>query len=71
MELYQLRVAQEAVELDSKINKLSAFLNSSQYQDLHANDQYILSRQLKAMIQYSDILHERIARFHEVNNGKA
>lgn len=57
---HQQRVAVERAELDSKIEKLSAFFSTSTYAGLDALDQELLTTQLGAMREYSDILSQRI-----------
>lgn len=57
---HQQRAAVERAELDSKIEKLSAFFSTSIYAELDAMNQELLTAQLGAMREYSDILSQRI-----------
>jgi len=60
MEAYQERVVLEKKELDEKINKLSVFVSSDTLKEDVAN---VLKKQLAIMIDYSNILSERISNF--------
>ena len=62
---YQIRVNQELIDLEDKINKLSLFQNNAAYNQLDKVDQNLLQEQKMAMIDYADILKLRIARFKE------
>lgn len=62
---YQIRVKQELIDLEDKINKLSLFQNNTAYNKLDKVDQNLLQEQKMAMIDYADILKLRIARFKE------
>ena len=60
MEAYQKRVIAEKEELDTKIEKLKAFL------DLHFENSYeigLLMRQFVFMTSYSNVLGVRLAAF--------
>lgn len=59
---HQQRIAVEQIELDSKIERLSAFFSTSTYAELDALDQELLTTQLGAMREYSDILSQRISK---------
>jgi hypothetical protein len=63
MEEWQKRVIQEKQGLDAKIKKLTTFVNTktNNFEDLCSRG--ILRQQLSAMIEYSNILNERILRF--------
>ena len=63
MEAYQERVVAEKKELDEKISKLEAFIQSYRFVDISEDDQDLLPRQLKAMREYASILGERIFGF--------
>lgn len=60
---YQERVVTEKSELDSKIEKLTAFINGDKFGEVDPAEQDRLQRQLTTMQDYSDILDERIAAF--------
>lgn len=62
---YQIRVNQELIDLEDKINKLALFQNNAAYNQLEKVDQNLLQEQKMAMIDYADILKLRIARFKE------
>ena len=62
---FQQRVIQEKAELDARLTKLAAFTASNPvFKTLDDVDQLLLCRQTYAMQELSDILAERIARFH-------
>lgn len=65
MEAWQERVVSERSELNTKLSALSAFISRQNpaFVSLSAEDQDILRRQRDAMLEYSDILAERIERF--------
>lgn len=60
---HQERVVQEKRDLDEKLSKLCAFLGSDLFLTLPTEERNRLTRQHNAMIQYSQILGERIAAF--------
>ena len=60
---WQQRVIREKKELDEKIDRLSTYLGTTAYKDLFAEDQRLLSTQLKFMRSYSAILGTRVSRF--------
>ena len=60
MEAYQERVVDEKSELDKKINTLTAFQRSEAFKTIDYDKTALLHRQLKAMVEYSNILNERI-----------
>jgi len=62
MEDYQLRVIEEADELDVKIHKLESFLRLPP-KNVLLPELTRLNRQLDAMRLYSYILHNRIKHF--------
>ena len=64
MQEYQERVVTEKSELDIKINKLTAFLVRKDLGLTSIDGTAILDRQLSCMVQYSNILNERIIQFH-------
>lgn len=61
---HQQRVILEQGELNDKIEKLNSFLDASIFATLETAEQIRLQRQLTAMINYRDILLERIAAFN-------
>jgi len=62
MKEYQIRVIEEADELDVKIKKLTNFLFASP-SDLPLPELTRMNHQLDAMRLYSYILHNRIKHF--------
>ena len=63
MEAYQQRVVDEKTELDTKLNKLATFLNTTTFEALPSAEQRRLWLQEIFMRQYSQILGERIGAF--------
>ena len=59
----QQRVIDEKNALDEKLIKLSAFVRTDEFYALDTEDRQLLRRQREVMLQYSDILGDRIARF--------
>lgn len=60
---HQLRVVAEKAQLDDKVGKLSAFFNTDLFKGLPTKEAELLTAQLGAMREYSDLLAERIALF--------
>lgn len=61
---YQERVKNEVFELDRKIRDLNTFISENRtFHFLEDADQKLLTEQYLAMLNYSSILHQRIARF--------
>lgn len=61
---YQLRVIAKKADLDKKIERLDAFVYSTQtFEHLPAEEKDRLKAQLEAMTRYSVILSDRIAAF--------
>jgi hypothetical protein len=61
---HEQRVVDEKRELDEKLEKLTAFVRSSpNFKRLDGFDRSLLTQQRDAMLRYSVILGERIARF--------
>jgi hypothetical protein len=60
---WQCRVVDERAELDEKIKKLGAFIDSREVRDLPMDDLVLLFNQHQIMRRYSDILGDRIKRF--------
>ncbi len=70
LEPHQQRVVDERTELNDKIDKLNAFIQSgiktdSIYSNLPEEDQNLLIEQSDLMMKYSDVLLKRINRFSE------
>ena len=65
MQPHQQRVVDEKTELDEKITKLRAFFDNPIYKSLLIDEQERLDRQLQYMLDYSEVLGERIAAFTE------
>ena len=64
MEDYQKRVLEEKAELDKKINRLIAFMKTEKYQEeCSVDERSRLKRQEAVMVNYSNILNERILAF--------
>tara|TARA_R110000796_G_scaffold59371_1_gene136820 strand:+ start:24478 stop:24675 length:198 start_codon:yes stop_codon:yes gene_type:complete len=63
MEDYQKRVVQEGEELKTKMEALGKFILTEKFDELDAYDQDLLKTQLRAMIQYLNVLTARIERF--------
>jgi len=63
MEDYKQRVIDEGTELKDKMEKLGKFILTEAFDELDQDDQDLLKLQLKAMINYLNILTERINRF--------
>ena len=63
MDAWQERVIEEKNELDEKIRKLSAFLQSANVNLLNSTDRRLLTEQHVFMRYYSYILGERISLF--------
>lgn len=64
MDAYQQRVVDEKDELDRRLVKLRAFIDGPDtYAQLPTEDRKLLWQQWQAMLEYSDILGQRIARF--------
>lgn len=62
---HQQRVVQEKIELDAKLNKLSAFISSPSFTKTVGDAEEVarLVCQEEIMKDYSEILAERIAAF--------
>jgi crAss001_48 related protein len=64
MQPHQQRVVDEKTELDTKLDKLKAFIMDSPiFKTLPVDEQKRLNAQYDVMEQYSKILKERIAAF--------
>jgi hypothetical protein len=63
---FQQRVLDEKKDLDDKLDKLKAFINTDEkFLRLSVGEQLRLERQAEIMQDYSDVLTERIASFTE------
>lgn len=65
MEAFALRVINEKVELEDKINKLTTFISSNIFDTLPKEDRILLTRQLAFMEGYYETLQQRIERFSD------
>jgi len=63
MQPHQQRVIDEKAELDAKMDKLTAFIDTPIFSSLPAQEQERLVRQLHYMGHYTAVLGERIAAF--------
>jgi len=64
MQEHQVRVVNEKSELDTRINSLSAFINTNpEFANISPDEQIRLKRQLHLMIELSGVLGERIYNF--------
>lgn len=58
---FKSRLIEEKAQLDERLEKLNAFLNSDGFQNIAAVQQTLLNIQVDAMYTYSQVLLERIA----------
>jgi hypothetical protein len=63
MKDWQQRVIDEKKELDEKINRIESFVTSEKINSVDPNEVFRLKTQLVTMINYSEILGERIKFF--------
>lgn len=63
------RLVTEKQELDEKKKKLFDFMTTTEYQDLSANEKFLLGVQYNAMCIYSSTLFRRIKLYKEVNKN--
>ena len=63
MQPHQQRVVDEHAELETRLDKLAEFTATPTFEALPDAEQERLLRQSGIMIQYSDVLAERIAAF--------
>ncbi len=61
MEDYVKRLIDEEEKLFEKMDKLSKFLNTDIFKKLEKGKQQLLQRQYEIMVQYDEILIERIS----------
>ena len=69
MEPYQQRVVDEKTELDEKLNKLRKFIGGETFVEINLMEQHRLRQQHGFMVQYSQVLQERIDAFTQQNAG--
>lgn len=67
---YVQRMVDEHLQLNDRIRKLRAFLDSRAFADLPAVPQQFLNRQLAAMVEYDDVLATRI-EYEAAQHGTA
>ncbi|MGL5282548.1 MAG: crAss001_48 related protein [Plesiomonas shigelloides] len=60
---YKERVVEEAVELEVKLSKLTAFMKTEAFTHLSDEDMMDLTRQENLMLGYLKCLKSRISRF--------
>lgn len=65
------RVQAERKELQSKFEKLGAFINTEPYNELEQADKDLLVRQHTVMREYVTVLDDRIARSERGSNEPA
>jgi uncharacterized protein YukE len=63
MKPHQERVVAEKKELDEKLDRLTAFFKGDTFESLSEDEKNRMSRQHRAMTEYSTVLGERIANF--------
>lgn len=68
MQPYQQRVVDEKAELDIKITALNKFIPTQNFSSLDSDNRTLLVAQLNAMLEYSDILTDRISLFNKESN---
>lgn len=56
----KMRVVDEEIELEEKINKLVSFMQSPNFPKLSEEAQFLLNVQLGAMVLYNDTLIRRL-----------
>ena len=67
MQPHQQRVVDEKSELDERRSKLLAFLNTDLFRSLDQAERDRLRTQHSVMGVYSEILHQRISAFSQVD----
>ena len=64
MQAHELLVVQEQAELAEKLEKLSVFISASpHFTSLPDEDKTLLRRQREIMLEYHEVLGDRIGRF--------
>lgn len=66
---FRTRLEEEKAQLNERIEKLEAFQNSEEFQNIDPVQMTLLNCQVHAMRTYSQILLERIARIPVVGNS--
>lgn len=64
------RITVEKQELDEKKKKLFDFMTTTEYQNLSADEKFLLGVQYNAMCIYSIVLFKRINFYKHKNNRK-
>ena len=64
------RLVTEKQELDEKKKKLFDFMTTTEYQNLTANEKFLLGVQYNAMCIYSIVLYKRINLYQKTNRCK-
>jgi hypothetical protein len=67
MQPHQQRVVDEKAELDEKRSKLSAFFNTDLFRRLDQAEKDRLRTQHSVMGVYSEVLHQRVSAFSQVD----
>lgn len=65
MQDYQLRVLKEKNELDERIEKLTKFIADDYFNSLSPRDQELLNQQQTIMLEYQNILGQRLESWQE------
>lgn len=63
LEAYQERVLEERAQLNDRLNKLDAWLYTEKFNCLSLDDQDLLITQQRIMVEYLDVLDQRINNF--------
>jgi hypothetical protein len=63
---HEQRVVNERAELFDKITNLHMFFGTPTFESLEQEDQDLLEKQVQLMMDYSDVLLERINRFKQI-----
>ena len=64
------RIITEKQELDERKKKLFDFMTTTEYQNLSADEKFLLGVQYNAMCIYSIVLYKRINLYQKVNRCK-
>jgi len=60
---HQQRVVDEKAELDTRLSKLTDFMETAKFDGLGERDRLLMVRQKSCMLDYSRVLGERIDTF--------
>ena len=60
MKLFEIRLLEEAVLLEEKINKLESFFETDMFAKISETQQSLLDDQFEAMVDYLDCLNARL-----------